>query len=204
MDLRDQYKHALEQAWERPAAGPDALGSFLTLNAAYFLGPWLPPEHYRTLVDAAMERLDGLADLELPADAVRAAQLAQHAREIVAEMGASPWLENIVFGTDFLLPAREDWEAGTRSAALAMAYGEDDGSSLLLAHARRRLWELGHPAEEPVASPLPQPLAEEIVRLANGGGIQLAEAAAAEASAAPDLAPALLAGLRAASSRRME
>src|SRR3712207_4999197 len=97
-DTRERYIATLQRAMRTPLGrgGADpALHAFLTLHAGYFLGEWLPEATHALLVRQLSERLDGLADLQLPADTERAVQLGQHVRELTAEIGASPWLKRL-------------------------------------------------------------------------------------------------------------
>jgi hypothetical protein len=188
---RDLYLTALYAAMCRPAVGDSdaALHAFLTLNAAYFLGEWLPARTHRALVRRLAGRLDGLAGLDLPADAAHAAQLAQHVRELVTEFGPQPWLEVTVARTAPLVPDyMEDWDEAVRAAARQPAAG-GDGHGLLLAHARRRLWELEHPATgSGAAVPAPSAAGRRAARAATSGSahdIQIVEALLAEWAGVP-------------------
>lgn len=178
---REALRAALAAATQRPAArAPDAaLHTLLDLTAGYFLGEWLEPHAHLALVRRLAGRLDGLADLRPPPDPVHATQLAQHVRELTADLGPSPWAAALAQATRHLVPARpEDWQASLVAATGLARAG--DPHPLLVAHARHRLWELAHPA--PGAAPTasnPQWLAHEAAR-ADGHALQLAEAMLAE------------------------
>jgi hypothetical protein len=194
---RSIYLHALAGAMARPSRDPSAaLQSFLTLNAAYFLGDWLPGSLHVRLVRRLAAALDGLADLAAPAGEPGASQLAQHARELAAAFGPSAWTERIAAVTEQLVPRTpEDWAAAVRPA-VAAARDRDGGAlpgamvdALLLAHARRRLWELAHPPDGGAASnPVPdwsRRLARRAAASDDGRSIQAAEALLAEIAYAP-------------------
>jgi hypothetical protein len=200
--IRRLYLDALDGAAARPVAGdPDAsLHSFLTLNAGYFLGEWLSTEEHAQLVHRLIAELDGLADLPLPSDTTHAAQLAQHVREIEDSFGPRPWTAAMVRRTAPFLPSQEqDWDELVRLSAMALAAG-GDGHGLLLAHAKRRLWQLRHPAlcAEGEAGTVDAPLPDlaRAALTADGHTIQVLEAALAEVSANPTLASALVPGLK--------
>src|SRR5690349_5217003 len=91
--VRAAYQEALARATTEPV-GADAnaaLHAWLTLNAAYFLGEWFTPASHLALVARLAEQVSGVLSLALPLDAAHAAQLAQHARELAAELGPSAW-----------------------------------------------------------------------------------------------------------------
>lgn len=200
---RGLYLAALSVAETQPLRGsPDAaLHAFLTLNAGYFLGEWLPVRIQATLVRRLASALDGIAGLPLPADPVHDAQLAQHVRELALESGATPWTAAIMEKTAALVPQQpEDWDADVRAAASRLAGTGGDGHALLYAHARRRLWELAHPSPSTGGSPPSGPAA--VMRCAartaavkSGHAVQITEAALAEISCAPGLAAELLAAV---------
>jgi hypothetical protein len=196
--IRSLYLDTLDGAALRPVAGdPDAaLHAFLTLNAGYFLGERLSTDEHAQLVQRLAAGLDGLANLPLPSDTTHAAQLAQHVREIEDSFGRRPWTVALVRRTALLVPSlQEDWDELVRRAAVALKAG-GDGHGLLLAHARRRLWELHNPVptavgEAPsVAQTLPD--LSRAVKTADGHTIQVLEAVLAEAGANSALAPTLL------------
>ena len=182
------YLSALHDAIERPIRGDPhaALQRFLTLNAAYFLGEWLPSDTHVRLVERLVAGLDGLADLTPPPQETPATQLAQHARELAAEFGPTLWTDRIAAETEALVPQREsDWDAAATGAISAVAAGSD-GRSLLLVHARRRLWELTRavPVDQP-SVPAPEwalRFARDAVAAEDGHAIQVAEALLAELS----------------------
>lgn len=190
-ELRAQYLSALADAALRPARGDagDAVQRFLMLNAAYFLGEWLPACVHARLVRRMADDLDGLADVAIPADPAAAAQLAQHARELAAAFGASPWTDRVAAMTEPLVPWQaEDWDAVIHEAAGVIAGDPDTPSAeaedqLLLAHARRRMWQLAHPLDAGTISDVPDWALRFAMRAAEAGdgrAIQVAEALLAE------------------------
>jgi hypothetical protein len=196
---RSIYLQALADAMDRPAHDPSAaLQSFLTLNAAYFLGEWLPGRLHARLVRRLAAALDGLADLPVPAGEPGASQLAQHARELAAAFGPNAWTERIAALTEQLVPRMpEDWAAAVRPAVDA---ARDGGAlpgamvdALLLAHARRRLWELAYPPDgEAAANPAPdwsRRCARRAAASDDGRSIQAAEALLAEIASGPASLP---------------
>ena len=202
---RERYRAALHDATGQPVRGdPEAaLDAFLTLNAGYFLGEWLSARAQARLVRRLATDLTGLADLPLPADPVRATQLAQHVRELATELGPTAWTAELAARTAALVPDRpDDWDAVVREAARRLA-ATGDARPLLLAHARRRLWELEHAAimeahpASPAAASNHSPMASlrRLARAAidaSGQTIQVTEVALAEISQAPHLAADLL------------
>lgn len=193
---RALYLRALADAMGRPARGDPAtaLQTFLTLNAAYFLGEWLPGPVHARLVRQWAAALDGLADLSVPADEPHASQLTQHARELAAAFGPSAWTERITASTEWLVPREpEDWDTAVRPVLDAARDGATlsgaMSDTLLLAHARRRLWELAHPAgDEAVSNPVPAwscRLARRAAESRKGRSVQVAEALLAELAYSP-------------------
>jgi hypothetical protein len=189
--LRSRYLSALADAMARPVRRrPDvAVQRFLSLNAAYFLGEWLPAGVHERLVQRLAADLDGLADVSLPDDPLAATQLAQHVRELAAEFGASPWTDRIARMTEPQMPVRAGgWDRVVREAADIIATDGQPrrarvGDRLLLAHARRRMWELTHAADVRPARPVPAwalRLAERAAEDGDGRAIQVAEALLAE------------------------
>ena len=190
--MRSLYLRAITDAMQRPVRGDPAaaLQGFLTLNAAYFLGEWLPARAHARLVRRLAADLDGVSDLTVPAEEPTASQLAQHTRELAAAFGPSAWTERIVRMTAALVPATpEDWSAAVRPALAAAERGDDVlfgemVDTLLLAHARRRLWELAHAGEAAAVEPTPPAWAPRLARRAaksvDGRAVQAAEAALAE------------------------
>jgi hypothetical protein len=195
LSARALYLAALRDAASRPVCGDHgaALHGFLALNAAYFLGEWLTARAHRALVQRFALRLDGLRGLAVPADPAHAAQLAQHVRELAAAFGHMPWTDAMAVRTAACLPAaEEDWNAQIRAATTS-----GDGHALLLAHARRRLWELDHPSA-PTPTGAEASRNEQLRRIAraalrshDGHTVQLAEARLAEIEANPALAALL-------------
>jgi hypothetical protein len=181
-----------------------ALHAFLALNAGYFLGEWLAPRAHRVLVQWLAAASRPLADLPIPDDRLHATLLAQHVREIAAAYGATAWTDAIAGRTVSLQPQEpEDWDAATISASRRLTE-TGDGHALLLAHARRRLWELGHSSTDAGAATVPAALvriARRLARTGDGHDIQVAEAALAEAAASPQLARPLAQALQALDSR---
>lgn len=198
--IRSLYLRTLKDAMARPLRGDArvALQSFLTLNAAYFLGEWLPPDNHARLMRRVATEVAGIEGLHPPDEEVPATQLAQHACELAAAFGATAWTDRMITLTEHLVPAhQEDWAASTRRAIEAVAAG-GDADRLLLIHARRRLWELTNPAGNPETGIQPPSWALDFVNRAavdgDGTAIQVAEALLAEVasgvSATPAAAPA--------------
>ena len=183
---RQLYLATIRSAAARPMVGdPNAtLHAFLTLNAGYFLGEWLPARAHRALVRRLAAGLVGLADLPVPADLVHATQLAQHVRELAAEFGVTAWTATLAEKTATLVPGQpEDWD-GVINIATCDLRTSGDPHPFLLAHARRRLWELTHPSPV-VSAPSRTPLAAlrraaRVAATGNAHAIQLAEAILAE------------------------
>jgi hypothetical protein len=198
-DIRDLYLQTLADAAARPVRGePDAaVHAFFTLNAGYFLGEWLAAGEHSSLMHRLAESMDGLAGLPVPDDAVHAAQLAQHLRELEDAFGPLPWASGLIRRTGMCVPARvEYWDAQVRRAA-GLLHLHGDGHALLLTHARRRLWELAHPTPLPGVSVRGHMLArlrEAAYRARTGDGhtIQVTEVLLAEASARPWLVDLVL------------
>jgi len=193
---RALYLRALADAMERPARGDPAtaLQTFLALNAAYSLGEWLPVSSHARLVRRWAAALDGLVDLSVPTDEPSASQLAQHARELAAAFGPSAWTERITALTERLVPREpENWDAAVRPVLeTARSGGTLSGAmvdTLLLAHARRRLWELAQPAGDEAASQPVPAWSRRLAWSAAGGGdrrlVQAAEALLAEIAYSP-------------------
>jgi hypothetical protein len=184
--VRPLYLDALGAAMTRLVRGDAdaALQAFLSLNAGYFLGEWLPEGMHERLVRRLAQRLDGLADLGVPGDETAALQLAQHARELAAAFEPTPWTERIAAATAGLVPVREPHLQGQIAAALKDVAAGGDGAPLLRLHATRRLWALTHPTVVD-GPPAPVPAwaltrARRAAASADGREIQLAEAALAE------------------------
>jgi len=187
--VRDCYLAALEAAMARSVAGDAAaaLDAFLTLNAAYFLGEWVPGAAHGRLVCRLAARLDGLATVTVPDDETAALQLAQHVRELAAAFGATPWTSRISALTVDVACDRGAERPGPIGAATVTLARGGDGNALLRAHARRRLWELTNP---PRIAPAPSPppswalaMARRAVARADGHALQVAEALLAEVTA---------------------
>ena len=183
---RELYLSSIEAATQRSICGdPEAaLHAFLTLNAGYFLGEWLPARAHRALVRRLAATLDGMAGLPVPADLVHATQLAQHVRELTAEFARTEWTAALAQETAALVPEQpEDWNSAKRAATDELRTS-GDAHLFLLAHARRRLWELAHPLPPSgVPSRAPAAAMRRAARAAatgDGHAIQLAEAILAE------------------------
>lgn len=161
-----------------------ALDAFLSLNAGYFLGEWLPDEAHHRLVSRLARRLDGLNGLAVPDDETTALQLAQHVRELAASFGPTPWTERISAATAHLVPTCRPKQPEQMAAALRSIAVGRDGDLLVCLHAERRLWALTHP-EDAADRPFPAPawalaLALDAAASADGRAVQVAEAALAE------------------------
>ena len=183
-----------------------AAHALLTLNAGYFLGEWLAPRTHDTLVvrlAAAVRPFNGMA---LPHDELHATLLAQQAREVAAAFGAMPWTDEVVGRTAALIPVTaEDWDAMVLTAARVLAE-TSDGHALLLAHARRRLWEMSQPLGTVESKPSAVPaalvrIARRLARSGDGHAVQIAEAALAECSASAAVTRPLTEVLRALDGR---
>jgi hypothetical protein len=195
MDLCAVYLEALQGAMTRPMRGdPDAaLQGFLTLNAAYFLGEWLADHTHTGLMQRMAARLDGIADLQPPDDETSALQLAQHARELAAAFGPTRWTDRIIHSTEHLVPSQPAaWDAAVQAALAAVAAG-DAGRPLLIAHARRRLWELTNRHESTAGDcMIPHWALSYAYRAAestDATSIQVAEAMLAELATTPPPTP---------------
>jgi hypothetical protein len=184
---RALYLRSLADAMARPTTGDPsrAVQEFLTLNAAYFLGEWLPARLHARLVRRLAPTLDGLADLPVPSHEPAASQLAQHARELAALCGRTFWTDRIAAQTRALIPARpEDWDVALRTAVAGArdhpTLSRETADSLLLAHAQRRLWELTNPRSgEAVAAPVAGWALRFARRAADRGDGRLVQAAEA-------------------------
>jgi hypothetical protein len=179
-------RDAMCAAMTRPMRGDAdaALQAFLSLDAGYFLGEWLPEGMHERLVRRLARRLDGLAGLGVPEDETTALQLAQHARELAVAFGPTPWTERVIAATAALVPARKPRLREQIAAALEDVAAGGDGALLLRLHATWRLWALTHPtgAEGPPAPALAWALtlARRAAASADGRAVQIAEAALAE------------------------
>jgi hypothetical protein len=152
--LRTLYLEALERAFRRPADGDAAAAvrRFLTLNAAYFLGEWLPAPLHEPLVRRLAGGLDGLADIEPPVDELLGTLLAQHVRELTAAFEPVPWLARTVELTSDRVPTRPDAWVTRVAAAIRRVEAGGNGGPLLRAHAHRRLWDLANPPRNEVSA----------------------------------------------------
>jgi hypothetical protein len=181
-----------------PAA---AIQAFLSLNAAHFLGEWLPARLHARLVRRLAAALDGLADVPIPESEPSASQLAQHARELAVLYGPTDWTERIAAQSSVLIsrqPAAWDVPVCTAFDVVrdGMPLGGDVVDALLLAHARRRLWELANavPGDD-VPRGVPgwaRRFARDAAERGDGRMIQAAEALLAELTYAhpmPDACP---------------
>lgn len=202
--LSQLYRSTLASAFARPVAGDPrvAVDAFLALNAGYFLGEWLDEAHATTLLRRLAASTPGLRGLAVPADGAPAIRLTQHVRELLAELGPAPWLVDVAIHTRSLVTDRGDWDAEVESAAASLATG--DGAPLLLAHARRRLWELTHPTPHAGDWTVPPdaPISATAASMDDDFTVQVAEAALAEASAHSHLAGKILPALRTFLDRR--